>query len=64
MSEPAGTYQDDWKPTAPVNANFKCRCGSNDVWFRNWDSSCGGFEDVHYQCRACGRDWWVESADA
>ncbi len=56
---------DDWKPTKAENPEFKCRvCGSNDVWYSIWESSCGGFEDVHYECRACKRDWWIESSDS
>ena len=56
---------DDWKPTKPENPAFKCRkCGSDDVWYRVWESSCGGYEDVHYECRSCKREWWVEGPDA
>lgn len=61
----SGQYIDGWKPTKAVNPNFKCRaCGSDDVWFREWESSCGGYEDMNYECRGCQRKWWVESADA
>jgi hypothetical protein len=58
-----GNFTDDWKPTASENPAFRCTCGSNNVWYRCWESSCGGFEDVKYECRTCGRVWWVESAD-
>ena len=62
MTDPKGEYVDDWKPTS--TPSFRCRCGSNDIIFREWESSCGGFEDIHYKCRSCRREWWVESADA
>lgn len=54
----------DWKPTKAEDPNFRCpACGSNEVEYRLHESSCGGFEDYHYRC-PCGKDWWVESADA
>ena len=65
MPESDGTFESDWKPTKPENPTFTCRaCGSDNVWYRVWESSCGGYEDVKYHCRACGRVWWVEGADA
>ena len=60
----SGTF-DDWKPTKAENPNFKCRkCGSTDIWYRTWESSCGGYDDLNYHCRGCGREWWIESSDA
>lgn len=60
-----GQFTETWKPTKPENPAFKCRqCQSDDVWYRVWESSCGGFEDLQYECRSCKRKWWVESADA
>ena len=60
-----GDYNDGWKPTKVDAPSFKCRqCGSDDVWYREWESSCGGYEDVHYECRGCGHSWWVEGPDA
>ena len=54
----------DWKPTKSENPDFKCReCGSREVWYRVWESSCGGHEDVNYECRGCRRTWWVDGAD-
>ena len=65
MAESEGTFRADWKPTRAENPDFKCReCGSDDVHYRIWESSCGGYEDVKYRCRGCGRTWWVEGADA
>lgn len=57
--------QSEWKPTKDENPNFKCsKCGSDAIYYYVWESSCGGFEDTRYQCRGCGRDWWVEGPDA
>jgi DNA-directed RNA polymerase subunit M/transcription elongation factor TFIIS len=65
MAESEGTFRGDWKPTRAENPRFKCRkCGSDDVWYRVWDSDDGGFEDVEYECRGCGRKWWFEGSDA
>ncbi len=65
MAENEGT-SGDWKPTKPeVSSTFRCRqCGSDDVYYRVWESDCGGYEDYQYHCHGCGRKWWVESADA
>ena len=61
----SGDYQGTWKPTKAENPDYKCRhCGSDDVWYLAWESSCGGYEDVHYECHTCKREWWYESADA
>lgn len=60
-----GEYKDDWKPTKVDNPDFKCRkCGSDDIWYRNWESSDGAYDDVKYECRGCKRVWWVESSDS
>jgi hypothetical protein len=60
-----GDYSHDWQPTMADNPAFRCRgCGSDDIWYRSWESSCGGYEDVHYHCHGCGREWWCEGADA
>jgi DNA-directed RNA polymerase subunit M/transcription elongation factor TFIIS len=54
-----------WKPTKAVNPDFKCReCGSYEVEYSEWESSDGAYEDLHYRCLNCKRDWWVEGADA
>lgn len=63
--EVRGEYTADWRPTKATNPSFVCRvCGSDDVWFRSWESSCGGYDDTHYKCRGCQREWWVEGPDA
>ena len=40
------------------------KCGSEDVWYQEWESSCGGYEDYQYECCSCGKIWWVEGPDA
>ena len=50
----------DMKPCAG-----KCRkCGAEQLSFREWESSCGGYEDYEYACRACGYIWWVDGIDS
>ncbi len=63
MEDSEGRYGKE-KPTCEENPDFKCLCGSNNVWYRTWESSCGGYDDMKYTCRDCNRVWWVESADA
>ena len=56
-------YQSDW---TLIEDDVPCRkCGVKggiEVW--KWESSCGGYEDYHYRCTNCGKDWWVEGPDA
>lgn len=64
LAESSGT-RSDWKPTKAENPTYTCRkCGSDDVWYCVWESACGGYEDLKYECRNCKRVWWVEGADA
>ena len=43
----------------------KCRkCGKEELSYREWESSCGGYEDYQYTCRACGHSWWVDGIDS
>ena len=63
--EPSGEFRDEWKPTKAENPEFRDRtCGSDDVWYRTWDSADGAWTDYQYHCRACGRKWWVEGSDS
>jgi hypothetical protein len=65
LAESEGKFEESWKPTLPENPAYRCRrCGSPDVWYRIWDSACGGYRDVKYECRGCGQVWWCEGADA
>lgn len=57
-------YETDWKPTKAESPEYRHKeCGSDDVWYRVWDSSCGGYTDIRYHCRGCGKQWWVEGPD-
>lgn len=58
------SYSTEWTPVA--RAEVPCRkCGvAGKIEFREWKSSCGGYEDLHYRCNACAATWWVEGADA
>lgn len=57
-------YVTDWKPTKAENPNFKCcQCASDEIEYREWESSDGAHDDLHYRCNGCGRQWWVEGAD-
>jgi len=38
--------------------------GCKGHWYRKWESSCGGWEDLNYHCAACGKKWWVEGIDS
>jgi len=58
-------YVSDWKPTKPEAPDYKCRnCESDNIWYREWESSDGGHEDIKYECRNCNCTWWVEGSDA
>jgi DNA-directed RNA polymerase subunit M/transcription elongation factor TFIIS len=60
-----GDYTSEWKKTEIVNSKFGCAlCGSKEVFFRTWESACGGYDDTHYKCIECGHQWWVESDDS
>jgi hypothetical protein len=54
---------DTWKP---VESDAPCRkCGAvGQIEYSTWESSCGGYEDEHYRCKACGKDWWIEGPDS
>lgn len=40
------------------------KCGKDELSYRVWASSCGGYEDYNYTCRACGHSWWVDGIDS
>lgn len=51
---------DDWKQSQQL-----CRdCGAASVFYKAWESSCGGYEDYKYKCDNCGKTWWVEGPDS
>ena len=48
-----------------VYPEIACRnCGVHAVSMREWESSCGGWEDYQYRCNACGKMWWVDGIDS
>lgn len=58
------SYTTDWKPTKAENPDFVCReCESSEVEYREWESSDGAHDDVHYRCNHCHHDWWIEGPD-
>lgn len=59
-----GKYTSNWEKCNITNPRFRCRCGSKNIMFRLWESSCGGYDDVNYKCLDCERVWWVESSDS
>lgn len=61
MSESEGTFDGEWKLS-----DRPCpHCGvQGQLYYRVWESSCGGHEDEKNECRACGKTRWVEGADA
>lgn len=34
------------------------------VQYAIWESSCGGYEDLHYMCTLCKKQWWVDGIDS
>jgi RecJ-like exonuclease len=57
-------YERDWTPVETTEVPC-CICGvPGHIEYREWESSCGGFDDYYYRCKACGADWWVEGPDA
>ena len=54
-----GTYQVERPDDDPCR-----KCGAKSVVYRVWESSCGGFEDYRYDCKACGASWWVDGIDS
>jgi DNA-directed RNA polymerase subunit M/transcription elongation factor TFIIS len=58
MPDSAGTFG-EWK-----DSKEPCpKCGEHSVKYRIWESSCGGYEDLNFQC-TCGHRWWVDGIDS
>ena len=61
MADSEGDFK-GWKPV--VMAGYVCPKCSGPLKYRDWESSCGGYEDQQIKCTACGHSWWVEGADS
>ncbi len=61
MSESDGKFEKDWKPDDRPCRECKV---SGQVFYRVWESSDGAYEDYKYNCRACGKVWWIDGIDS
>ena len=54
----------EWTPVR--DETVPCRkCGiAGKIEVREWESSCGGYEDYRYRCKECGGSWWIDGPDA
>lgn len=61
------------KPMSELNGEFTktepekytChKCQKQEAICKVWESSCGGYEDYKYICKACGYIWWVDGIDS
>ncbi len=53
---------DEWKHTGR-----NCpKCKQPTVYYREWESSDGAYEDYQYRCRTpeCKHSWWVDGIDS
>lgn len=52
-------YQTEW---TPADASVALPCGKcnedGGIEYREWESSCGGYEEYRYRCTKCGHTWW------
>lgn len=58
------SYSPKWTPVK--NDSFSCpKCQTKgQIEYREWESSCGGYEDLKYHCKSCDHMWWVEGSDS
>ena len=64
-NEIEGDFRDDWKLAEKDGKPWPCpHCRGGPVFYRLWESSCGGYLDLKYRCEGCRKVWWVEGADA
>lgn len=57
-------FETDWEPVK--DPSVPCRkCGTaGHIQVREWESSCGGYEDYKYRCNYCDETWWIDGPDA
>lgn len=61
VPETAGNFSDETAlPDVPCR---KCKQIGN-VIVKDWESSCGGYEDYKYTCKACNHVWWIDGIDS
>lgn len=60
MTESAGDLNEPLKTECPCR---KCEAVGT-VTYQIWESHCGGYEDLKFDCAACGATWWVDGPDA
>jgi DNA-directed RNA polymerase subunit M/transcription elongation factor TFIIS len=60
MAESEGEFtEEDRMPVA------KCpKCKKFSVYYKVWESSCGGYEDTKYTCSECDYYRWVDGPDS
>lgn len=39
-------------------------CKSDNVEYREWESSDGGHVDYNYHCNECNKTWWIDGIDS
>lgn len=59
MEESEGTFKPEDEELVSC---FKCNKVAMTCSI--WESSCGGYEDAKYTCKACGYIYWSEGPDA
>jgi hypothetical protein len=60
---PGVPIQGDDTSEKPVDCPCR-KCGEKQVTMYTWESSCGGYEDYRFTCRACKATWWVDGIDS
>jgi hypothetical protein len=56
----------EWQPSVIERERQTCpkACPFPNIWWREHESSDGGYVDTELRCRNCGHSWWVDGPDA
>jgi len=55
----------DGEFTTTTEKLYECpKCSNLSLSKRIWESSCGGYEDVKYECSSCGYYYWIDGIDS
>lgn len=54
-----GEFTSDWKVSPEP-----CRKCGGVIRYKEWESSCGGYDDYWLKCSGCDYSYWVEGPDA